>query len=291
MADVVTDGAEVGGGDAAASIPEPAEPPRSRPAPVPPAASGPPPFPRRMVNAIVAAAVGLVLLTVVINRVASSASPSTTTPTTEVHQVVGGTAPPPDANQLHASLRSLLDLITLHGQRASAFSLTDAATGKTVSLRSLQGRVVVLTFADADCKDICPVLGAELHAAAGDLAKTKVPVDFVTVNTDPLATSPKDATILRQPLLSSIPGWTFLTGSVAQLNGVWKSYGISITAERASKTVTHNELLYFISPRGALEWSALPFADQSANGSYSLAAPVVDRFGAGIARYASELAK
>lgn len=315
MADVVTEGASHGAGvgDAGAEATpttdesgSPATAPTaahastldSAPAPTSPAAppanpastaSGSQRFPRRMVNAIVAAVLGLILLTAVINRVASSDSTPSTTTLTQHH--VGGTAPRSDASQLHAPLRHLLDLTTLHGQQAASFSLTDAATGKTVTLASLTGRVVVLTFADADCKDICPVLAAELHAAAADLGTTEVPVMFVTVNSDPLATARSKAAILRQSLLSSMPGWMFLTGSVHQLNPVWKDYGISITVDPSTGVASHNDLLYFIKPNGTLAWSALPFADQSTKGPFSLPQPVISRYAEGIARYAKELAK
>lgn len=245
-----------------------------------------------MVNSIVAGFLGLVVLTVVVNRIASSATPSSsTTPTTIVQKSVGGTAPPLDSRQLDAPLSNLLNLTTLRGQRAASFSLTNAATGKTVTLASLRGRVVILTFVNANCKDICPVLAAELHAASADLAKSSVPVSFLTVNTDPLATSPKDAAILRQPQLTSIPGWMFLTGSVKSLNPVWKDYGISITANPSTGVVTHNELMYFITEKGTIAWSALPFADQSTSGSYSLPSSVIDRFGTGIAHFAAALKK
>jgi cytochrome oxidase Cu insertion factor (SCO1/SenC/PrrC family) len=265
----------------------------------PPNAPGPPTytigtsqFPRRAVNAVVAAVLGLVVLTVVINRVAQSApGTESTTPTTVVHPAVGGIAAPPAAAQLHAPLRELLGLTTLKGRRAAGFSLTNAATGSHVTLASLRGRVVVLTFANADCKDICPVLAAELHAAAAGLARSSVPVAFVTVNSDPLSTSPGDAAIVHQPLLASLPGWMFLTGSVHSLNTVWKDYGISITADRTTGVVTHNELLYFITAKGTLAWSALPFADESDSGTYTLPAAEIDRFGSGIAHYAAELAK
>jgi cytochrome oxidase Cu insertion factor (SCO1/SenC/PrrC family) len=261
--------------------------------PAAPTASPAPVFPRRMVNAIVAAVVALVLLTVVINRVASSVGgPATTTSTTTVHRVIGGTAPPPASTELHAPLRDLLGLTTLLGHhRAAGFSLTDAATGRAVSVASLRGQVVVLTFADATCKDICPILAAELRVAATDLEKSSVRATFVTVNTDPLATSPKDATILNQPLLASIPGWMFLTGPVKTLNHVWTDYGISITVNRTTKAVSHNDLLYFVRKNGSLAWTAIPFADQSRGGTYSLPQAVIDRFGAGIAKYARSLAK
>ncbi len=278
---------------ATADAQTPAPAPADAATPAPATAGVPTPvrrtFPRWGVYSIVACAVALLFLTLVINRIASSGSATTTTATTVVHQVVGGTAVPPDATQLHAPLRDLLDLTSLDGQRAAGFSLTNAATGRTVTLASLRGRVVVLTFADADCKDICPVLAAELHRAAAELPKSAVPVSFVTVNTDPLATAPKDAAILHQPLLASLPGWMFLTGSVRSLDPVWKDYGISITADVATGAVSHNDLLYFVTAKGALAWSALPFADESDDGSYSLPEPEVDRFAAGIAHYTAEL--
>ena len=290
MAGVATDGAGVPGPDAPqGTCPgDPPQPPRSAP-PAAPTSQ----IPRRAINAIVASALGLLLLTVVINRVATSAagSKTTTTPTTLVHPVVGGTVAPLDSTELHAPLRDLLDLTRLEGQHASGFSLTDAGTGKAVSLASLRGRVVVLTFADADCNDICPVLAAELHAASAELGGTSVPVSFVTVNTDPFETAPKDATIVRQPLFASLPGWMFLTGSVRALDPVWKDYGISITADPTSGVVSHNELMYFITAKGTLAWSALPFADESDGGSYSLPRAEIARFASGIAHYVVELAK
>jgi cytochrome oxidase Cu insertion factor (SCO1/SenC/PrrC family) len=294
MADVATDGAEVTGADAGATDPghngdtthgDPAD--RSSQ----PTAAQPSRFPRWGIYGIVGSAVALLFLTVVINRVANSSSTPTTTETTVVNPVVGGTEPPPDATQLDAPLQNLLGLTALHGQRAAGFSLVDAATGRTVTLASLHGQVVVLTFADSSCKDICPVLAAELHRAAADLKRASVAVSFVTVNTDPLATAPKEAAILHQPLLTSIPGWRFLTGSVHALDPVWTDYGISITANPATGAVSHNDFMYFITAKGTLAWSALPFADQSAVGSYSLPQAEIDRFATGVAHYAEKLAR
>jgi cytochrome oxidase Cu insertion factor (SCO1/SenC/PrrC family) len=303
MAEVATDGAAVPG---TGGVPDEPDAPDAHgetdPAPVAnasppstdlaPGISGPPRIPRRTVQLLIAAALGLLLLTVVINRIASSAStPSATTQTTQVQQVVGGSAPPLNSAQLHAPLRNLLDLTRLRGRQPKPFSLTDAATGRVVTLSALAGHVVVLTFADANCKDICPVLAAELHQAAADLAKTRVPVSFVTVNSDPLETAPTHAAILRQPLFASLPGWMFLTGSVHRLNRVWVDYGISITADPATGVASHNDLMYFISRKGTLEWSALLFADESPDGTFSLPQPVIARFAEGIARYAAKLAR
>lgn len=192
--------------------------------------------------------------------------------------------------QLHAPLSAYLGISSLKDAAAPGFTLTDAATGASVSLAGLAGHVVVLTFANAPCNDICPVLAKELGQADAMLGSTAVPVTFVTVNTDPMALAPGDAAILEQPALSGLRNFRFLTGSVKALNPLWVSYGISITADRATRTATHNDLLYFITPHSTIAWSATPFANQSRSGSFSLPAAEITRFATGIAHYARKLA-
>lgn len=193
--------------------------------------------------------------------------------------------------QLHAPLTAFLGLDWLKDAPAPGFTLTDASTHASVTLHSLAGHVVVLAFTDARCDDICPVLAQELVQADNELGTTAAPVTFVAVNTDPLAVAPADASILSRTGLGDLYNFRFLTGSVKTLNAVWVSYGISITADRASGVVTHNNLLYFITPTGKIAWSATPFANESATRTYTLPATEISRFAGGIARYARKLAR
>lgn len=193
--------------------------------------------------------------------------------------------------QLGAPLSAYLGIDSLKDAPAPGFTLTDAATNAPVTLADLAGHVVVLTFANAPCNDICPVLAQELAQADALMGATTVPVTFVTVNTDPLAVAPADAAMLTRTPLGGLHNYRFLTGRIKTLNPVWVSYGISITANRATRAVTHNELLYFITPSGKIAWSATPFANESPSGTYSLPAAEVARFAAGIAHYARKLAE
>lgn len=201
-----------------------------------------------------------------------------------------GTAPQAGGRQLQAPVRALLGLRSLGAKAAPAFTLTDPVTGSRVSLADLRSHAVVLTFANASCDDICPVLATELQRAASLLAQTKVPVTFVTVNTDPLDTAAGRAQIVHQPLLSALPHWRFLTGALSQLDPVWKAYGVSIAVNETTHRVSHNNVLYFISPAGRLRWSAIPFADQQPDGVETLPPAQIARFAEGIARYAGQLA-
>lgn len=253
-------------------------------------AGGPPPFPRKALLAIVGTIVLAAILVAVVDRIASSTSGSGTQRPLTTPGTVGGSVAPSGSDALHAPLSSLLGITRLSGQTPAPWSLTDAATGQTVSLRSLRGRVVVLTFADAACNDICPVLGSELAQAETRLGTTGVPVTFVTINTDPLALGAAKASILHAPAFAHLQAWRFLTGTVAQLNPVWTDYGISIRVNTSTHRVSHNDLLYFVAPDGKLAWSAIPFADEARDGSFSLSATVTARFARGIATYAAKLA-
>ena len=104
------------------------------------------------------------------------------------------------------------------------------------------------------------------------------------VNTDPVATSLDSASPLKSPLASgTVKQWHFLTGTVNQLDSVWKAYGVGIEVQTSTHLVSHNNVLYFIDGKGRLRLRATPFADENRNGTYSLALNTETRFASGIA--------
>jgi cytochrome oxidase Cu insertion factor (SCO1/SenC/PrrC family) len=184
---------------------------------------------------------------------------------------------------LPASIPELLGLSTLTGASAPAFTLTGEG-GKAVSLDSLRGKIVVLSFFDSECNDICPVLATELREALGDLGKEASRVVVLTVNTDPVEISPgSEDPALRAAGITSASRWSFLTGTLQELDAVWKAYGVSIEVEPDTDQVSHNNVLYFIDQKGDLRLRATPFANESRGGSYSLSASTEQRFASGIA--------
>ena len=83
----------------------------------------------------------------------------------------------------------------------------------------------------------------------------------------------------------------FLTGSLHALNAVWSNYGVRIKVGALASQVTHNNVMYFISPNGQLEAQATPFASVSSHNVFSLKANLITRFAKGIATTASSLVK
>ncbi len=197
-------------------------------------------------------------------------------------------APAPDRS-IDASLESFMGLSTPTPKPAPAFTLTDQ-NGQATSVPSRPPRVVVLTFFNAPCNDICPVLADEIEQADTDLGAAAQNVEFLTVNTDPSALAQSaEGPVLSQTGLGALPNWRMLTGPLATLNPVWKAYGVSISVAKKTGLEAHNDVMDFIDPQGDLRYRATPFADESTAGTYSLPASSVERWGQGIATYTMRL--
>ena len=186
------------------------------------------------------------------------------------------------APQLGATLAALLGLQLLKVMPAPDFSLTDQH-GRTTSLSEFRGKVVVLSFFDSACDDICPVLESELAQAAADLGPAANRVAFLTVNTDPLAWGPGRAGPAESGELGGLATWHFLTGPLSRLDAVWTAYGVAVDVQTATRTVSHSQAMYFIDASGRVRCRATPFADETGPGKFSLAAATEDRWGAAVA--------
>jgi protein SCO1/2 len=265
-------------------------------------AAGPPGIPRKFVYWVLVAAAVLALgglagehlfSSAGLNPVATSAhgtKPKSATTTT--------TAPAPrpaprttnNTQPISASLKSLMALTRLNPTPAPPFSLTDQS-GQITSLPMRPPEAVVLTFFDGPCNDICPVLAAEIRQADTDLGGEAQYVEFLTVNTDPLALAQSAQTpALTDTGLGALPNWRMLTGPLPTLDTVWKAYGVSISVDQKTDLEAHNEVLYFIDPSGHLRYKATPFANESKTGTYSLPAATIAGWATGIADYAGQLA-
>lgn len=205
----------------------------------------------------------------------------------------GSTVPPttyvPVGTQVDASLARFMGVVELTPVRATGFSLVNQL-GRPLSLRALRGKVVVLSFFNSSCHDICPVVEDEIAGADAALGSSARNVEFVTVNTDPLATT----VTAKSPAVSSmasrrLSNWEMVGGRLSLLNAVWKAYGLTINVSRTTGLVAHNDLVYFIDQSGRLRIKANAYANESTAGVFSLPPASIARWGEGIATYASSL--
>jgi protein SCO1 len=102
------------------------------------------------------------------------------------------------------------------------FSLRDQ-DGKPASLREYRGRVVVLTFMYSTCQDTCPVTAQTIRGAL-DQVGHDVPVLAVSVDPAHDTRDSAERFLVKQSM--SAGRMRFLLGTRAQLQPIWKAYGI-----------------------------------------------------------------
>ncbi len=133
---------------------------------------------------------------------------------------------------------------------APAFSLVDQ-NGKVVSLASLRGKTVALTFLDDVCTTDCPVIAQEFRIADGYLGGASRRVEMVAINANPRFITPDYLTAFdNQEGLENLSNWKYLTGSLQQLRHVWASYGEAVVSLPAGAMIGHSEFAYVIDASG-----------------------------------------
>jgi cytochrome oxidase Cu insertion factor (SCO1/SenC/PrrC family) len=133
---------------------------------------------------------------------------------------------------------------------AKGFQLTDQH-GQTVSLASLRGKVVLLTFLDPVCTTDCPLIAQEFRATGQLLGAASRQVELVAIVANPVYHQVTDTQAFdRQEHLTQVPNWRYLTGSVPQLQQVWKNYGISAEILPAGSMIGHQDVAYVIDRAG-----------------------------------------
>ncbi|HET9895321.1 MAG TPA: SCO family protein [Streptosporangiaceae bacterium] len=137
-------------------------------------------------------------------------------------------------------------------QDASPFALTDVS-GRPVSLASLRGKVVLLTFLDPVRTTDCPLIARELLRADRLLGGRASSVELVAIAASQrYYTAPYLRAFDQRQHLPGVPNWHFLTGPLRSLRTVWDEYGVSARTRPDGTANARNDLVLVIDPRGRL---------------------------------------
>jgi cytochrome oxidase Cu insertion factor (SCO1/SenC/PrrC family) len=134
---------------------------------------------------------------------------------------------------------------------AAPFSLTDQH-GRTVTLASLRGKVVLLTFLDDTCTTDCPLIAQEFRLAGQLLDGDAGQVELVAINYNPIYTQLSYIRAFdRQERLTGVRNWRFLTAPRSELEQVWQRYGLP-PAEvlPAGSMIGHGDYAFLIDQDG-----------------------------------------
>ena len=130
--------------------------------------------------------------------------------------------------------------------RVGNFSLVDQR-GHAVSEVDFNGRVTVVTFFYATCKDLCPKLQSKLasvHAAFRDDPR----VQLISISVAPEHdTAPVLAAYATANNIAA-PDWLLLTGSRAEIDRVARTSFFATTPIVRASPATHGETIWLIDP-------------------------------------------
>jgi cytochrome oxidase Cu insertion factor (SCO1/SenC/PrrC family) len=136
---------------------------------------------------------------------------------------------------------------------APNFTLT-SQDGKTVSMSSLRGKTVLLTFLDPVCTTDCPMIAQEMRSADGLLGAKAAKTELVAVVANPTYNSTAyTAAFTKQENLGTVPNWLFLTGTVNKLASVWNHFGVEVEDLPAGAMTAHNDVVFVISAQGVVQ--------------------------------------
>jgi protein SCO1/2 len=134
---------------------------------------------------------------------------------------------------------------------APEFTLTTEA-GSRLSLADLRGKVLAVTFIYATCTDTCPLLTAKMtelqRRLGGDFGAR---VRFVSITVDPEVDTPEVLRGYAKAHGANVEGWSFLTGTSAEIKDVIRRYG-AYASKTARGSVDHLFLTSLIDRQGRL---------------------------------------
>jgi cytochrome oxidase Cu insertion factor (SCO1/SenC/PrrC family) len=142
-----------------------------------------------------------------------------------------------------------------------AFNIPEPAVGlvdqngRPVSLASLRGKAVALTFLDPVCTSDCPVIAEEFRQAYTILGAAAGRVALVAVDANPRYIA-RDYLIAfdQQERMQTVANWLFLTGTLPQLQHAWRALGATVQYLPAGAMIDHSEFAYVIDPSGHIRY-------------------------------------
>jgi protein SCO1/2 len=130
-------------------------------------------------------------------------------------------------------------------RHAPAIALADGS-GRSFSLASERGRVVLLTFLDSRCRALCPLESRMLAKVARALPAADRP-DVVVVSVDPAGDTAASIRHAERDL-AGVRRITWLVGSHARLARAWRAYGVEV--KPVPGDIEHTSVVYVIDRRG-----------------------------------------
>ncbi len=135
-----------------------------------------------------------------------------------------------------------------------SFTLTDQ-DGKTVSLESLRGRVVLVTAVYATCGFTCPMIMGQTKRSVGELDdRQRDGLSIVAITLDPEHDTPDVLAQMAKGQGISSPLYHLATGDPKTVNGVLDGFSVARTRNPETGVIDHANLFVLIDRTGRIAY-------------------------------------
>lgn len=119
--------------------------------------------------------------------------------------------------------------------------------GQPVSLRALEGRVVVVTAVYASCGTACPRILGQVKRVMGKLSEEqRAAVTVLGVTLNPAQDTPEMLTVMAKGQKVKAPEYQLLTGSVEDVNRTLDAMQVTRTVDPQTGIIDHQNLFLMI---------------------------------------------
>jgi protein SCO1/2 len=164
--------------------------------------------------------------------------------------ILAGLLYPRGSNTGTGRAQSALVGTDLGATPAPAFRLKDQF-GQWVSLASLRGRPVIVTFMGATCTTLCPVVAESIRRTVAEFGPERNKPAIVAISTDPEHDTPAAVQrFSRQHGL--LQRWHYLVASRATLTPIWRRYHLYVAPRNAPAQIAnaHTSATYLLDGAG-----------------------------------------
>lgn len=129
--------------------------------------------------------------------------------------------------------------------------------------KDLTGKVVLVSFVYTSCTDVCPLITSAVGQVQSQLSATeRAAVHLLSITTDPEIDSPGVLMAYAKRYKADFRNWSFLTGSMVELESVWKSFGVGVK-RKGRGIVEHTPLTVLVDRHRRLRYAYIGPTPQS----------------------------
>jgi len=136
-------------------------------------------------------------------------------------------------------------------------------TGHAFSLAQLHGTPLVVTFVSAHCKDVCPLVNAQLATAVAGARAKDLHVRFVTITLDPERDSVADMKRLATMFSADPHRWLVAGGAIPDVHAIMSAFRVTATRGEDGYADVHSTMVYLVDKRGVVRDTMLASNDLS----------------------------